>query len=692
MGNKKIRLLKHVAGVMLLGLITTFSACEDKVDTSDMYVFEGQQIIDFLNSTEQTSYFAELTKRVRLSKKSESTIAELLSARGNYTCFAPTNEAIQQFLDSMYATKNYNVADTPDSTAAYIVNNALIDHGDMEPYLSTLFNIGTLGLPNFASRYLTVRFDTVAAGRLAIMINTYSRIIQVDNELANGVVHLVNRVITPSNSSVPTMIGNTDNLQIFARLLEVTGWDQQMTEWRDEYYEENHPYDGPNCPTESPARVLCPEHRDKGYTALVETDSLLVEKWNLPELQFSESGGIVNWDQILEIIKEKCKEYYPNATSDDPKSEDNALNQFVSYHLIPIGLSYDRLVNHFNEFGYAYKITSQLGIDVWEYYVTMGKHKRLLKIMEGKKTNGLRINRYVSERNLANYEEISCPRPGILICESNGGREYNALNGYYYVIDDVLVYDDDVPNKVLNERLRFDVCALLPEMMTNNFRMFKGSDWTVNYKNIPPGYFENMWFTEESNVAYLNGYDKGYGGDFQGDEYNIQGAYDVTVKLPPVPFAGTWQFRYGTQNVKDRRSMCQFYFGSNRNHLNACGLPLDMRIYGGEVDYLHWFADGRDADENDENDHAMFRSGYMKAPLYFCAPVGSTASGARENYRNNQRVYRCIVYTGYMEPGKDYYLRMKSCLDNTEKQLFIDYFELVPKMVYANDANPEDKW
>jgi hypothetical protein len=35
---------------------------------------------------------------------------------------------------------------------------------------------------------------------------------------------------------------------------------------------------------------------------------------------------------------------------------------------------------------------------------------------------------------------------------------------------------------------------------------------------------------------------------------------------------------------------------------------------------------------------------------------------------------------------------MKSCLDNTEKQLFIDYFELVPKMVYANDANPEDKW
>ena len=152
MGNKTFRYLKHMTGATLLGVLMMFSACEDKIDTSDMYVFEGQQIIDFLRSTEETSYFAELTNRVILSKKTESTIAELLSARGNYTCFAPTNEAIQQFLDSMYATKNYNFADTPDSTAALIVNNALIDHGNMQPYLSTLFNVGTLELPNFATQ------------------------------------------------------------------------------------------------------------------------------------------------------------------------------------------------------------------------------------------------------------------------------------------------------------------------------------------------------------------------------------------------------------------------------------------------------------------------------------------------------------------------------------------------------------
>ena len=104
----------------------------------------------------------------------------------------------------------------------------------------------------------------------------------------------------------------------------------------------------------------------------------------------------------------------------------------------------------------------------------------MLKIMEGNRTEGKRINRYVSEYDMSNYYEKTVPRKGILIMESNGGREYNALNGYYYVIDDILYYDEDVPNKVLNERLRFDVCALLPEQVTNGFRRIMNSNDQYN--------------------------------------------------------------------------------------------------------------------------------------------------------------------------------------------------------------------
>jgi hypothetical protein len=52
---------------------------------------------------------------------------------------------------------------------------------------------------------------------------------------------------------------------------------------------------------------------------------------------------------------------------------------------------------------------------------------------------------------------------------------------------------------------------------------------------------------------------------------------------------------------------------------------------------------------------------------------------------------RRIVLTATMDPNKVYYLRMKSVLESTTRQLFIDYFELVPKNVYAG-VYAEDKW
>lgn len=674
---KRMLLLSMMAVTMV-----SLSSCKDQVDSSDMYTFDGLQMIDFLKTNESTTYFAYLTSKVRLSKKSASTVADVLSARGNYTCFAPTNEAIQHYLDSVYNTKNFDYTATPDSTAEQIVNNSIMDNGNAEAYLSSVFEVGTIPVPTFSDRYLTVRFDTITHGQLAIYINTHSRIVSADNEVENGIVHVVNNVVMTSNSSVPEMIGHTDNLKTFYHLLVLTGWDKKMKEFRDEAYEENHPKEGQGCPTERNP-VPCPDHRDKGFTVFCESDSVLQAKWNLPDFKLLENGDVGNWEEIMPLIEEKCKEYYPDATNTDPTSTDNAINQFVAYHLLPVGLTYDHIVIHYNERGAGYS-TPLLGIDAWEYYETMGPKHRILKITEGSQTHGKRINRYVSERDLSNYREITVPRPGILINESNGGREYNALNGYYYTIDDVLVYDDDVPNKVLNERMRYDICALLPEMMTNNLRRSYAVD---DQFHIPDGYFENMTFTGESNVVYLSGYARGWR-NYQGDEFNIQGAYDVTIKLPHVPVAGTYQVRYGTQNVEAQRSMCQFYFGTNKEHLEACGLPIDMRI-SASLPHIGWVADGTDPDINEENDRAMFIHGYMKAPLYYGT---NNKSGVNNHFRSDSYVYRRIVTTVEMEPDKDYYLRLKSVLESTTRQLYIDYFELVPKSVYASDLVAEDKW
>ena len=213
--------------------------------------------------------------------------------------------------------------------------------------------------------------------------------------------------------------------------------------------------------------------------------------------EFKKENGIVtNWDEIMDKVKTICQSYYPNATNPDLTSPDNAVNQFVAYHIVKGSMAYNKLVIHYNEVGYAYTNPLKLGIDKMQYWETMGKYPRLLKMTEGKQTDGKRLNRYVAKYDWDSYDELDVPRPGILVLPNNGVRDIQALNGFYYPIDDVLWYDDDVPGKVLNERIRFDVLAIQPELMTNGMRALPNS----NYYHIYNGYCEGITFTDETDL------------------------------------------------------------------------------------------------------------------------------------------------------------------------------------------------
>lgn len=63
---------------------------------------------------------------------------------------------------------------------------------------------------------------------------------------------------------------------------------------------------------------------------------------------------------------------------DDYRNEDNAVNQFVAYHLLPQILIWNKLVIFCNEKGFNNNTPndgSQFATNVWEYYETMGKKK-----------------------------------------------------------------------------------------------------------------------------------------------------------------------------------------------------------------------------------------------------------------------------------------------------------------------------
>lgn len=86
--------------VFLCG-ICVLSSCREEIDDSDLYTFTGETASSFISKDSELSHYNDLLHLVRQSSMTESTVASLLSARGNYTCFVPVNQAVEEYLDTM---------------------------------------------------------------------------------------------------------------------------------------------------------------------------------------------------------------------------------------------------------------------------------------------------------------------------------------------------------------------------------------------------------------------------------------------------------------------------------------------------------------------------------------------------------------------------------------------------------------
>lgn len=670
-------LLPLLAAVMMM---LAGVSCSDNVDESNLYVFTGESATDFVRSQPELSMYYTLLTKARSGIGKGSTMDHMLESRGNYTCFIPTNQAIQIFLDSVYNQPGYDIYAVSDSMARVIVFNSIIDNGNVDAYKSTDFYEGVLQVKTMADRYIVINFQANDSGKVITRVNTYSRIISADNKVENGQVHVVDRVVMPAATSLPGLMGIQDNLRIFHHLLEVTSWADSMTKYRDDEYElQDHPQNYKHIWYSTALNE--PLHHNYGYTAFVEPDSLLEAEWGI-KLNV-EDGVVTNWDELMPVINQKVKEYYPRATSNDPTSLDNALNQFVGYHIIDVGMAYNNIVITKGQVGYSNNRPEQLGIDKFEYYETMGKDHRIIKFTIGKQTEGTRINRYVSKYDNDTYDELEVPIKGLLVLSSNGERDNQALNGFYHTIDGILVYSDDVQYKVLNERMRWDTQTMQHELLTNGLRQ-QPQDI---YNMLPAGYCRKIKFTDQTLLISINNYGTSWL-NYEADDIVLEGYYDITWQLPPVPYEGTYELRLGYCNDSGR-GMLQFYFGTNPNNLTAVGLPIDARVEPNNPS-IGWVKDDPDnPDVNRENDKNMRNHSFMKCPDSFGYNSSNVTDGGRNSGPSGAKL-RHIVTTAVCRPGVTYYMRMKSLL-NGPANFGPDFIEWVPKSVY-NGTVPEDKW
>lgn len=702
--------LLYAFGAAFLMLVS----CTEDISTEDRYTYKESTIGAYLESHDQYSEYVELLKKMPVSKHTQSTLYQLLTARGNYTVFAPDNDAIAEYLQ-LQADKGiipeaswdaFTDARVLDSIQHVIVFNSIIDSGDEdEPYMTSTFPTkgNPFKEPNLNDRKLTVSQGDVNPDSIYINSTYRMDLKNRDIQAINGYVHQMHDVIAPSNESLADKLteyissGQVRYL-VMAKLIMACGLGDTLSKVKDEVYEDLYETGdiSPTLPyhdTQGQYGYL-PAHRKYGFTLFAETDDF-----------WSTAIGKDPHDISIADVRNYIQQHNlcPGAVdNEDYKNENNALNQFVTYHILPMNIPKDRLVIHYNEIGYDYETQQGNFLPVSEIYTTMGK-RRLLKIYESKETKGvIYLNRFPNLDNgrRGNYHELSCDpdKEGIAIEMPEDLDEYTFVNAIIYPINSVLAYDDATRDNFQKQRLRFDSSSMFPEFMNNDLRANRRKDVKSKNVGIPATniypYLQDVIIEENSYFYYLTGYGDGWN-NYQGDEFNVVGNYDMTYRLPPVPRRGTYEIRYLVGAGSNWRSMCQVYFGTDLNNLVAQGIPLDLRM-GGEARYtltasypsiVGWEPDEEDDDINAEVDKKMRANGYMKAPASYI--VNSPRKGPA---RDNSRAVRKIIVTRMMDPDQVYYLKFKSVLDNEKLQFYMDYIEYCPKEIYDNPQTPEDIW
>lgn len=716
-------------------MLMTFVACSEDIDTSARYVFEGKTIAEYLQDKDYYSQYVRLLGKRRVSQMSETTMLQLLSARGHYTVFAPTDDAIQLYLDSLCrkgivskpSWDGFPDEQTLDSIEKVIVFNSILDSGDQYAYDISDFpdNEHEFGLANMNNRKLRVFYgqndlDSISIDGVAEVSKKNRGIL-----LTNGYVHQVEGVVAPSDGRLGDFIRTwikqpESGYSVMAKLLTACGLVDTLNAYRDEVWENLYltgaVKDLPRHTSVGQAGTI-PPHRLYGFTLFAETDHF----W---EQALSKTAQEITVDDVVTYLTDTgLFDYVPGTLfNEDYTNQMNILNQFVTYHLLPQRIGREKLVIHYNELGYNYTSAKGPTIPIMDYYQTMGL-PRLLKTYESAESGGICLNRFprlrngrgqfgVYRENINDYHESGLfpqikgastsptENEGIHVLTSTeaGTDATNVANAVVYPINQLLVCTENVCNQMAGERIRIDAGCMMPELMNNDIRQQRAfyAFGAPNVRAIPTNYpyLEGVQIREGTQFYYLQGFQSGYH-NLQGDEYNIIGRYDFTMKLPPVPRAGQYEIRFGVATGSRVRSMAQVYFGTTPDRMPAAGIPMDLRVGGKEKRMenitldsdVGWEADTDDEEYNDRVTKSMRTKGFMKAPNAWTNQVGSSIPVRSYHYMT-----RRILLSTYLQPNQNYYIRFQSVLDAEAKEFFMDYFEYVAKEVYDNPEESEDIW
>ncbi len=227
----------------------------------------------------QKDTLQRFTKLVAIIEKAGYSSA--MSTYGTYTLFAPTDAAIDAYL------KQINVASI-DQVQGTAWKDVLKFHLLEEQVVTSEFNDGKLPSVTMFGQFLITGVQNEGGSSLYV-VNRQAKVTQPNVTTGNGIVHVIDHVLTPAVNSVAKQVEQNPDYSIFLQALKETGY-----------------YDTLNSVTKK-------NGTQRWVTLLAETNKALADT------------------NITSYAALKAK--YCN--TGNPKNPLDSLNLFVAYHILP---------------------------------------------------------------------------------------------------------------------------------------------------------------------------------------------------------------------------------------------------------------------------------------------------------------------------------------------------------------------
>ncbi len=454
-----------------------------------------------------------------------------------------------------------------------------------------------------------------------------------------------------------------DNPQtsIFYSALESTGLADTLSKYLDPTYPGDYDisYKGRIIlyTSSSSEQRVYPQKRVFKFTMFVVPDSILKADHNI---------------NSLAELKAYAQSKYPQGAALPDNDRESSLNQFLSYHILPVGLEWDQL--NISAPDYIKNRSYLDELDVEDFYETLLPHS-IMRISTPYKQPS-----YANAQDITEQEKYgifinrkgTLKNPESLIAGTQINRvaesDPSSLNGTYYYISEPLVYNEATRN-ALDVRMRVMARTISPDFIncdpqsiikTSSFLLYFAPGYTTNIRNMTG---------LSPTSSFFIGYKYPYYNEYYGDRIFLENNYDIIIKLPPVPKSGLYEVRvngyFTNYSYEDEgKGHVLFFTGSDPDRLSPCGSPRKLGVNVNDI--------------SDDN-QVLRKNGYMKmADSYFKSVV------------QNNRLFRMIVNEQYMDCNEDHYLRIRQMDADAFISYPLNYIEIVPFSVYSGENGPED--